>query len=278
MHQLKGYHPLPMSALVEIRGLEIFFRQEDGSRVPAVRGVDLDIPAAGTLAIVGESGSGKSTLALSLLGLLPDSAQVAGSARFAGLDLLALEPKSEAMRKVRGKRIAMIFQEPSSALNPVYTIGEQIAESLRLHRGLSHREARREAVEALRKVGIPDPQGSAGKVPHEFSGGMRQRTTIAIALAGEPELLLADEPTASLDVTVQAEILDLLRTKQAESGMSMLLVTHDFGVVAELADQVAVMNGGKILERGPVDSIFHEPRDPYTRTLLQAANPGRAAG
>jgi ABC-type dipeptide/oligopeptide/nickel transport system ATPase component len=266
-----------MSALVEIRGLTVSFPQEDAPPVDAVRSVDLDLPAGKTLALVGESGSGKSTLALALLGLLPASAQVRGTARFGAtpgsdksIDLLALDPRGEPMRAVRGRRIAMIFQEPALALNPVYTLGEQVAESLRLHRHLGRREARQAAVAALNDVGIPDPARIAGEVPYELSGGMRQRAMIAMALAGVPELLLADEPTASLDVTVQAEILDLLRRKQAASGMAVLLVTHDFGVVAEMADEVAVMLRGEVVERGEVEGIFHRATHPYTKELIRA--------
>ena len=256
-----------MDAALEIHGLEVEFL----GPVRAVRGVSVAVERGKTLAIVGESGSGKTTLALALLGLLPASAKIGGRALLDGVDLLSLDPRGEEMRKIRGRRIGMIFQEPAVALSPVYRVGEQIAESLRLHRGLSRKDARSAAIESLARVGIADPERRVDEYPHELSGGLRQRVMIAIALAGEPALLLADEPTASLDVTVQAGVLALLRKLQAERGTSLVLITHDLGVVAEMADDVVVMREGVVVERAPVDDIFHAPLHEYTRTLLEAA-------
>jgi ABC-type dipeptide/oligopeptide/nickel transport system ATPase component len=256
-----------MDSALEVKGLAVEF--EGGVR--AVRGVSLTVPVGKTLAIVGESGSGKTTLALALLGLLPSSAKITGSAILHGVDLLSLDPRGEEMRRVRGKKIGMIFQEPAVALSPVYTVGEQIAESLRLHRGMNRAEAWSAAIAALARVGIADPERRVSEYPHELSGGMRQRVMIAIALAGEPAILLADEPTASLDVTVQAAVLSLMRTLQAERKTSLVLITHDLGVVAEMADDVVVMKEGLIVESAPVDAIFHAPGHEYTRELLAAA-------
>lgn len=263
-----------MDALVEIRGLEVTFASEGGT-IAAVRGASFDVPRGRTLAVIGESGSGKTTVALALLGLLPASARVRGTAMLRReknpADLLALDPRGEALRVIRGREIGMVFQEPATALSPVYTIGEQIGEALRLHRGMTRAQARSGSVDALAAVGIPAPRERATQYAHELSGGMRQRAMIAIALAGEPALLLADEPTASLDVTVQAEILALLRSLQREKQMALMLITHDFGVVAELADEVVVMRGGEVVERADVDSLFHTPRHEYTRELLRAS-------
>ncbi|MFE0759418.1 ATP-binding cassette domain-containing protein, partial [Inquilinus sp. NPDC058860] len=254
-----------MSRLLSIRNLTVDYFG-DGGAVRAVDGVDLDLAAGETLALVGESGSGKSTVALAPLGLLPPTARIAGSIRLAGAELLGLpEP---ALRPVRGGRIGMVFQEPITSLNPVLTIGEQLREVLAAH-GLSRGRAAR-AVELLAEVGIADPAARAGQYPHELSGGMRQRAMIAMALAAGPELLIADEPTTALDVTVQAQILDLFRTLRDRRGMALLLVTHDFGVVAELADRVAVMREGRVVETGPTRQVLDGPQHGYTSELLAA--------
>ena len=269
-----GYDPARVSALVEIRGLSVEFRQESGP-VRAVRGIDLDVPRGRTLGLVGESGSGKTSAALSIPRLLATRGRIAGgsilwraSDEAAPIDLAALE--SGPLRRVRGKQIGVVFQEPASALNPVYTVGEQIAESAREHLGMSKRDAHARAVEWLGRVGIPAAALRADDYPHALSGGMRQRVTIAMALVAEPKLLIADEPTASLDVTVQAQILDLLRDLQRERGLSALVVTHDLGVVAELADEIAVMYAGQVVERGPAEEILRAPSHPYTIALLAA--------
>ncbi|HVO31043.1 MAG TPA: ABC transporter ATP-binding protein, partial [bacterium] len=259
-------------ALLEIRDLSVDLALEDGA-VHAVRGLSLDVRAGRTTAIVGESGCGKSTTALSILGLA--AGRVRGSILWRGgerpVDLAVLDPRGEEIRAIRGAGISMIFQEPAVALNPVWTIGEQIVETLRAHRALTREAAREIALAALSRVGLPDPERQARSYPHELSGGMRQRAMIAIALCCEPRLVLADEPTASLDVTVQAQILELLRGLQRSQGMTLVLITHDFGVVAELADDVAVMYAGEIVERAAVEEIFGDPQHPYTRALLRAA-------
>ena len=237
--------------------------------VRAVDGIDLDLMAARTFALVGESGCGKSMTALSLLGLLPGNGRVVGgSAMFAGQDLLTLDDK--AMRRVRGRRIAMIFQEPQSALNPVLTVGDQIAEVLRRHLRLRGKPLRERLLQLLDQVGIPDPARRLGDYPHQFSGGMKQRIMIAIALACEPDLLIADEPTTALDVTIQAQVLDLLRRLQRESGMAMLLITHDLGVVRQVADRVAVMYAGQLVEQADSSEFFSRPAHPYSRKLFAA--------
>jgi peptide/nickel transport system ATP-binding protein len=227
----------------------------------------LSVAPGRTLGIVGESGSGKSVSALSVLRLLPrDSADVSGRILFEGRDLLAL-PERE-MQDLRGNRIAMIFQEPMTSLNPSYTVGDQIGEVLVRHRGLSKRDAEREAVALLRKVRIPSPEARLSSYPHKLSGGMRQRVMIAMALACEPALLIADEPTTALDVTIQAQVLDLLRKLRDEMGTALVLITHDLGVVAEMCDDVAVMYAGQVVERAPVAEIFARPEHPYTVGLL----------
>jgi ABC-type glutathione transport system ATPase component len=254
-------------ALLSIRGLTVDYLGEGGA-ARAVDGVDLDLAAGETLALVGESGSGKSTVAMAPLGLLPPGARIAGSVRLAGTELLGLpEP---ALRPVRGGRIGMVFQEPISSLNPVLTVGEQVREVLEAHGVCRGRAARAQAVELLAEVGIADPATRAGQYPHELSGGMRQRAMIAMALAAGPELLVADEPTTALDVTVQAQILDLFRTLRDRRGMALLLVTHDFGVLAELADRVAVMREGRVVETGPAWQVLDDPQHGYTRELLAA--------
>jgi peptide/nickel transport system ATP-binding protein len=253
--------------LLEIDDLRTWFFTRDGV-VRAVDGVSLSVLPGETLAIVGESGCGKSVTALSVLRLIasPPGRTVSGSIRFAGRDLLAL---SEAeMRKVRGNEISMIFQEPMTSLNPVMTIGRQIAETLILHQGLDNAAAQQKAVAMLRLVHIPEPERRIRQYPHELSGGMRQRVMIAMALACNPKLLIADEPTTALDVTIQAQILDLLRELKQQIDASIVLITHDLGVVAEMAQRVIVMYAGKKAEEAPVKSLFRQPLHPYTKGLL----------
>jgi oligopeptide/dipeptide ABC transporter ATP-binding protein len=253
---------------LEITGLAAHFDTERGT-VRAVDGVDITVHAGETLGIVGESGCGKTVLALSILRLVPPPGRiVAGCIRFLGRDLLALD--AEEMRTVRGREISMIFQEPMTSLNPVFRIGEQIAEVIRLHQGVGWREADTRSVEMLRKVGIPAPERRVRDYPHQLSGGMRQRVMIAIALACRPSLMLADEPTTALDVTIQAQIFDLMKHLQAETGTSVLLITHDLGVVGEVAARVAVMYAGQIVESGPTREIFLSPLHPYTAGLLES--------
>jgi oligopeptide/dipeptide ABC transporter ATP-binding protein len=254
-------------SLLEIRDLRVWFDTDRG-RVHAVRGVSLALAAGRTLGIVGESGCGKSVTCHAVLRLTPGNGIVRGEIRFDGRDL-ALAPEAE-LGRIRGREIAMIFQEPMSALNPVHTIGSQIVESLRLHRHMAEAAARTESVRLLERVGIPEPARRLREYPHQLSGGMNQRAMIAMALACRPRLLLADEPTTALDVTIQAQILALLQELQRETGMAMLLVTHDLGVVAETADDVAVMYAGAVVEQGSVHEIFARPRHPYTAGLLQA--------
>jgi len=253
--------------LLEVRDLRTHFRTEDGV-VRAVDGVSFDIHPGETLAVVGESGSGKSVTSLSILRLVPDPPGriVAGSIRLRGRDLLALSPAE--MRAVRGREISMIFQEPMTSLNPVFTCGEQVAEAVQVHDRVSRSAARARAIEMLELTGIPLAAQRADEYPHQLSGGMRQRVMIAMALACRPSLLIADEPTTALDVTVQAQILELLERLQGELGMAVLLVTHDLGVVAETADRVAVMYAGQIVESAPVEEIFRATRHPYTAGLL----------
>ena len=259
-------------ALLEIQGLKTHFKTDDGW-LHAVDGVDLHIDAGETLSVVGESGCGKSVTSLSIMRLLPEPpARIeAGRILFEGVDLLAL-PERE-MRKLRGDRLSMIFQEPMTSLNPVYTVGAQIAEAVRLHQKKSRAEARARAVEMLRVVGIPSPEARVDAYPHQLSGGMRQRVMIAMALACEPKLLIADEPTTALDVTIQAQVLELLRRLQKRFGMSVVLITHDLGVVAEFADRIVVMYAGRVVEEGDVDEVFRNPRHPYTRGLMRSIPP-----
>jgi len=237
--------------------------------VRAVNSVSFEVAAGETLAIMGESGSGKSVTALSILRLIPEPGRIEnGRILFEGRDLLALDEAG--IRAVRGNRIAMIFQEPMSSLNPVLTIGRQVAEPLRLHRRLKRREALDQAVDLLRSVAIPDAEKRLGDYPHQFSGGMRQRAMIAMALACHPRLLIADEPTTALDVTVQAQILELLKERTRETDSALILITHDLGVVARYADRVAVMYGGRIVESGPAGALYADPRHPYTQGLLRS--------
>jgi len=237
--------------------------------VCAVEGVSLYLDRGDLLGLVGESGCGKSMTALSVMRLIsPPGKIVAGEILFEGKDLLQLSPAE--MRDVRGNDIAMIFQDPMTSLNPVFTVGEQIAEALRLHRGLSRKEARAGAIEAMREVSIPDPALRADDYPHQLSGGMRQRVMIAMALACDPKVLIADEPTTALDVTIQAQILELLNNLRRTRDLAVLLITHDLGVVAEVAERVAVMYTGKIVEDSPVDELFARPKHPYTEGLLRS--------
>jgi peptide/nickel transport system ATP-binding protein len=261
--------------LLEVQGLAVEFHTAGGT-VHAVRGVDWHVDGGEVLAILGESGSGKSVSAAAVMNLIdsPPGYVTAGRIVYRGDDLLRMP--AEARRRINGRRIAMIFQDPLAHLNPVYSVGWQIAETMTAHGAASGRAARMRAIELLRRVGIPEPERRAGDYPHQFSGGQRQRVMIAIALALRPELLIADEPTTALDVTVQAQILGLLKELQAETGMGLILITHDLGVVAELADRVAVMHEGRIVETGPVRRLYHTPEHPYTRRLM-AAIPGRQA-
>lgn len=255
--------------LLEIDGLKTYFHTDEGV-ARAVDGVTYSIQPGETLGVVGESGSGKSVTALSVLRLLPmpPGRFEGGEIRFRGEDLTKV---SEArMREIRGNDIAMIFQEPMTALNPVFTVGDQIGETVKLHQGLDDEGARRRALEMLRRVGIPAPEKRIDEYPHQLSGGMRQRVMIAIAMACDPDLLIADEPTTALDVTIQAQILDLIRELQEEAGMSVLLITHDLGVVAETAHRVAVMYAGRVVEYAAAEELFARPRHPYTIGLLQS--------
>ncbi len=256
-----------MSDLLAVEGLRTQFRTEGGEFL-AVDGVSFAVAAGRTLAIVGESGCGKSVSALSVMGLVPNPPGriSAGSIRFEGRELLGL-PKRE-MQNLRGNGMAMIFQEPMSSLNPAFTIGEQIVEGLMRHRPLTRTQAAERAVEMLKRVRIPAPEQRFHEHPHRLSGGMRQRAMIAMALSCEPRLLIADEPTTALDVTIQAQILDLMHTLQQETGTAIILITHDLGVVAEVADEVVVMYAGRVVEQGPVQALFHTPQHPYTVGLL----------
>jgi oligopeptide/dipeptide ABC transporter ATP-binding protein len=255
-------------ALLTIRDLVTEFRTEHGV-IRAVDRVSLEVPRGATLGVVGESGCGKSVTALSIMRLVAPPGRVAGgSIQYRGQDLLKLP--DEEMRQIRGNRIAMIFQEPMTSLNPVFTVGDQVAEAVRLHQKKSRKEALAVAVETFQRVGIPSPEDRVHAYPHQLSGGMRQRVMIAMALACRPDLLIADEPTTALDVTIQAQILDLLRKLQADLGMSILLITHDLGVVAETCDEVAVMYAGRVVERAATAELFARPRHHYTAGLLRS--------
>ena len=256
-----------MSAeLLEVKDLQVSFQVERGVKTEALKGVSFCVPENTTVALVGESGSGKSVSAMAILGLLPANALVGGQIRLAGRSLL--DASAAELRALRGAQVSMIFQEPMSSLNPVFTVGEQIAEVLRLHLRLTARAARARAVQLLDEVGIPEPALRARSYPHELSGGQQQRVMIAMAIACEPRLLIADEPTTALDVTIQAQILELLRRLQRERRMSMLFITHDLSVVGELAEQVVVMRNGLVLEQGRTLEVFARPMHPYTRALL----------
>jgi peptide/nickel transport system ATP-binding protein len=255
------------SPLLQIEGLKVTFRGREKRITHAVDAVDLTLRHGMTLGLVGESGCGKSVTSLAVMGLLPRmQTEIAGRVRFEGIDLLALPDRQ--MRDLRGARLAMVFQEPMTSLNPSYTIGEQIIEAVVRHRGLSRRDARAHAIEMLRRVKIPAPEQRIDDYPHKLSGGMRQRVMMAIALSCEPQLLIADEPTTALDVTIQAQILDLLRELKATTLSAIILITHDLGVVAETCDEVAVMYAGEIVERAPVEAVFARPGHPYTVGLL----------
>jgi oligopeptide/dipeptide ABC transporter ATP-binding protein len=252
--------------ILEVKDLTVSFAT-DGGVVRAVEGVSFGLAAGEILAIVGESGSGKSVTAQTLIGLTraPNTA-ISGSVRFDGVELTDLD--DEGLRGVRGERIAMIFQDPMTSLNPVYRVGDQMIEMIRAHRDVSKREARERAVDLLQQVGIPNPERRVHDYPHEFSGGMRQRVMIAMALSLDPDVLIADEPTTALDVTVQAQILRLLDQLNRERGLAVILITHDLGVVAEIADRVAVMYAGQIVEEATLDELFYDPMHPYTWGLL----------
>ncbi len=249
--------------LVTIRDLRVDF-----AGTPALRGIDLDVMPGEAVGLVGESGCGKSVTWLAALSLLPGTARVTGSVKLAGQELLGAPPAT--LDRVRGGRVAMIFQDPASALNPVHRIGKQVVEALRLHRGMDDAAGRAEARRLLELVGIPDPGRRLDAYPHEMSGGQNQRVMIAMALAGQPELLIADEPTTALDATIQAQILDLLRRLQAETGMALVLISHDLGVVSDLCTRVGVMYAGRIVEQAAAADIFARPAHPYTRGLLAA--------
>ena len=255
--------------LLQIEDLRVHFQLEGGV-ARAVDGVSYAIDAGKTLAVVGESGCGKSVTAMSILGLIPSPPGIKAGGRilFDGVDLVNM-PEPE-LRKIRGHRIGMIFQEPMTSLNPVYTVGDQISEAVRLHLGLSPAAARDRAIEMLAKVKVPSPEKRVDDYPHQMSGGMRQRVMIAMALSCEPRLLIADEPTTALDVTIQAEILDLMRELQDREGTAILFITHDLGLVAEMADHVAVMYAGKVVEYATVAELFASPRHPYTRGLFNS--------
>jgi oligopeptide/dipeptide ABC transporter ATP-binding protein len=255
--------------LLDVQGLEISLNAGEGAR-PLVRDLSFRIDAGEALCLVGESGSGKSVTALALMGLLDPKKlrPTAGRAMFEGQDLLALPP--DRMRALRGHRIAMVFQEPMSALNPVQRIGDQIAETIREHRGTSARDAERQAVDLLDLVQVPDAKRRAREYPHQLSGGMRQRVMIAMAVALRPSLLIADEPTTALDVTIQAQVLSLIDDLRRELGTAVLLITHDLGVVAEIADRVLVLYAGRAVEQAPVATLFDAPEHPYTAALIQS--------
>lgn len=257
------------NALLEVRDLYVQFATPEGI-VPAVDGIDFDIKKGRTLAIVGESGCGKTVTALSLLKLLksPPAKITADSIKLDGLDIYNLSPNE--IRKIRGKDISMIFQEPMTSLNPVFRISKQMNEVYKTHTNLNNKQIQEACIEALRTVGVPEPEKKYVAYPHELSGGLRQRVMIAMALSSKPKLLIADEPTTALDVTVQAQILMLLRRMCQNSGMSVLLITHDFGVVADLAEDVVVMYAGKIVEFGPLNTVLYSPKHPYTKALINS--------
>ena len=262
--------------LLEISGLKTVFPTDDGI-VNAVNDVSFSIARGQTVGVVGESGCGKSITGLSLLQLVPSPGRVeAGKILFyrngerEALDIAQVPPKSELIRQIRGNEIAIIFQEPMTSLNPVYTVGDQIAEAVALHEQVDKKTARERAIEMLIRVGIPAPTQRVDEYPHQLSGGMRQRVMIAMALCCSPALLIADEPTTALDVTIQAQVLGLMQELQAEMGMAIMLITHDLGVIADLADEVVVMYSGRVVERGSVDDIFYNPLHPYTQGLLRS--------
>jgi microcin C transport system ATP-binding protein len=258
--------------ILDISGLTVRFRQ-DGKVVEAVRGVSFTVARGETVALVGESGSGKSVSALASVGLLPDSAEVSGSIRYAGQEMVGADAAT--LRKVRGNDISFVFQEPMTSLNPLHTIEKQLGEALALHQGLQGDAARARIIDLLTKVGIRDPETRLGAYPHQLSGGQRQRVMIAMALANGPELLIADEPTTALDVTIQAQILDLLMDLKRSEGLSLLFITHDLNIVRRIADRVCVMQKGEIVEQGPTTAVFAAPSHPYTQKLLAAEPTGQ---
>ncbi|CAB3752292.1 ABC transporter ATP-binding protein [Paraburkholderia solisilvae] len=255
-------------ALLEVKNLSVRFARHDGAPVDAVQGVSFSLDSGRTLGIVGESGSGKSQSVMALLGLIASNGTVSGEASYRGQDLLKLNARE--LNRIRGDRIAMIFQDPMTSLNPFLTIERQMTEALQLHRQMSRREARRRAIDVLDSVRIPDAARRIGMYPHEFSGGMRQRVMIAMALLCEPDILIADEPTTALDVTVQAQIIELLRELNRERGTAIILITHDMGVVAGLCDDVMVMYAGRTVEHASARTLFAAPSHPYTAGLLHA--------
>ena len=257
----------PAKPVLEVEDLSVTFATPDGP-VYAVRAVSFAVDEEEIVGIVGESGSGKSVMMMAVMGLLPRTATVTGSVRFRGQEILALPEKE--LRRYRGAKVAMIFQDPLTSLNPVFTVGYQIAEALRVHREMSRKEALAKATELLELVGIPNPSRRVKQYPHEFSGGMRQRAMIAMSIANNPDVLIADEPTTALDVTVQAQILEVLETAQTEARSAIVLITHDLGVVAGVADRVLVMYAGRAVEVGTVDDVFLRPRHPYTLGLLES--------
>jgi len=275
---VSGTLPTPMvdSPLLSVRNLKTYFAQDEGT-VRAVDGVSFDVAPRATLGIVGESGCGKSVTARSILRIVDRPGRIIeGEIHFrrpsAGsvVDLAKLDPNGREMRAIRGAEIALIFQEPMSSFSPVHSVGNQIIEMLLLHRPMNRREARDETIEILRRVGVSTPEERVDQLPNQLSGGLRQRAMIAMALSCKPTLLIADEPTTALDVTTQTQILELMRRLQKEDGMAIMLITHDLGVVAEMATDVAVMYLGRVVEQAPVDAIFHDPRHPYTRALLRS--------
>lgn len=273
---MKAMRPIPsdrdVAPVLDVRHLSIAIGS-GRTRFDAVNDLSFSVRPGETVAIVGESGCGKSLTALSLMRLLPDNVSIAGGEiTIDGQDLVGLSPR--AMARLRGSAISMIFQDPMTSLNPLVRIGQQISESVRIHRGISRAEARRRALELLQLVGVSDAGARLDQFPHELSGGMRQRVMIASAMAGEPKVIIADEPTTALDVTVQAQILALLRNLQRQTGMALVLITHDFGVVAQMADKVAVMYAGRIVEYAAAAELFASPRHPYTRGLLSCARQG----
>jgi len=257
-----------MSRVLEVENLRVTFPGPNGSRVAAVDGVSFVLHRGETLALVGESGCGKSLTSLSLLRLVPAPGRIEPESRIRLGNTSVLLLEGDALREIRGRRIGMIFQDPMTSLDPVFKVGDQIAEGILAHFSISKREARERAVALLKEVGIPDPTARADAYPHQLSGGMRQRVMIAIALAAEPEILIADEPTTALDVTVQAQILEVLDRLRAQRGMAVLLITHDLGIVAGRADRVAVMYAGEIVEEAPTTSLFARPSHPYTKGLF----------
>jgi len=256
-----------VSDLLALENVDVGFATEDGL-VSAVSDVSLSVSEGEIFGLVGESGCGKTTLAMALMGLLPATAHVAGSVRFQGLELLGLPP--DELRRLRGDRISMIFQDPMTSLDPTFSVGEQVAETITAHRDVDDARAKERALELLGDVGIPEPERRFGDAPHRLSGGMRQRVVIATALANEPALVLADEPTTALDVTIQAQVLDLLRDLRTRLRTTIVLITHDLGVVAQICDRVGVMYAGQLVEVAPVAEIFRSPRHPYTQALLAA--------